>query len=162
MAITYILAFIALAIILYNSYIKFRVYKSKVSFQSSIDIIELPIITAHTKYGKLNFLLDTGSSDCIISSRVVKNRNILDVDSTVNLNCVSAAGTLDVEGIITLNITIREKQFKTSFVVLNMDSALDHIKVSEGATIHGILGVNFFENNKYILDFKDNSFYIKQ
>lgn len=161
MAITYILAFIALAIILYNSYIKFRVYKSKVSFQSSIDIIELPIITAYTKYGKLNFLLDTGSSDCIISSRVVKNRNILDVDSTVNLNCVSAAGTLDVEGIITLNISIRERQFKTSFVVLNMDTALDHIKVSEGATIHGILGVNFFEKNKYILDFKDNSFYIK-
>lgn len=161
MAITYILAFIALAIILYNSYIKFRVYKSRVSFQSSIDIIELPIITAHTRYGKLNFLLDTGSSDCIISSRVIKDRNIIDVDSNTNLNCVSAAGTLNVEGIITLNIKIKEEIFKTSFVILNMDAALDHIKVSEGATIHGILGANFFEQHKYVLDFKDNSFYIK-
>ena len=41
------------------------------SFMESMNLTELPVVTFYQEDKKFNFLLDTGSSDCIIDSNIL-------------------------------------------------------------------------------------------
>ena len=66
-----LLATILLAVLV-NTYedIKKR-NKLKMSFKEALDLVELPIVTFLNKGIKLNFLLDTGSSQSIINESML-------------------------------------------------------------------------------------------
>ena len=64
MIIIYSVLFSIIGFLLYKQYKK----KFNISFKEAMELVELPIITFYNKGQKLNFLLDTGSNDCIIDS----------------------------------------------------------------------------------------------
>lgn len=144
----------------HHLYKNYRVFSSRVSFQHSLDLTNLPIITAYTEYGKLNLLLDTGSTDCIINSNVLQSK-YPNLQLSEYGECITANGNVPINGTVSINLTVQNKQLNSEFIILKLDEQFDIIKKEEGVTIHGILGVNFFEKYKYIIDFNSNSFYMK-
>lgn len=133
--------------------------KIKISFKESMNLTELPVVTFYNGTNKLNFLLDTGSNLCVINSNSLKPLTYTKLNETGHIHGMEGT-VIDVE-YISMNFTHNEKLYTSKFQVVDMQEAFDNVKKESGVTIHGILGNKFFEEYKYVLDFKELTAYIK-
>lgn len=124
---------------------------SKMDFGTSMDLCAMPVVTFHQGNRKFNFLLDTGSNDCVI------DENVLD---KIEHQETSREGTLfGVEGIVTevrfckITLSHSNRDYTYEYIIRDMKEAFDRIKETTGVTLHGILGSKFFDRFKYVLDF---------
>lgn len=133
--------------------------KVKISFKESMNLTELPVVTFYNGTNKLNFLLDTGSNLCVINSNSLKHLEYTKLNEIGHIHGMEGNIT-DVE-YISMNFTHNEKLYTSKFQVVDMQEAFDNVKKESGVTIHGILGSKFFEEYKYVLDFKELIAYTK-
>lgn len=138
---------------------KDSIKKKSLSFRDSLNLVGLPVVTFYSGHRKLNMLLDTGSSDCILNTAAL--------DSLVYEEKQYLAPIMGIEGnttnnkVISTTISYSGLKFPHEFVVVDMSQAFGDIKKESGVTIHGILGSDFFSRYKYILDFDELMFYKK-
>ena len=124
----------------------------EISFRQSYELTDLAIITFYQGTNKFNFMLDTGSTKNIINKSVLRG---LDYESTERAaNLMGADGNVKEVDICMLTFTYKENSFKFPYLISDMDKAFEHIKKTTGATIHGIIGTEFFNAYKYVLDFE--------
>ena len=133
--------------------------KVKISFKESMNLTELPVVTFYNGTNKLNFLLDTGSNLCVINSNSLKHLEYTKLNEIGHIHGMEG-NIVDVEYIF-MNFTHNEKLYTSKFQVVDMQEAFDNVKKESGVTIHGILGSKFFEEYKYVLDFKELIAYTK-
>lgn len=133
--------------------------KTEISFRSSIDLTELPIITFHVKNKKLNFLLDTGSNLNHINASVLKDVEHEALDAKVDISGIE--GEKQYWQLCILQLSYKDTIFEDIFTIANLDKAFGNIKQDHGVTVHGILGNSFFTKYKYVLDYKTLSAYRK-
>ena len=115
-----------------GAYILYAAYaKSKdvMSFKQSMELCDLPIVTFYIGEKKLNFVLDTG--------------------------CVQSMLDADIIDKYKLNINYTKETFVCSSTIKH---TFNWLKQNKGVTVHGLLGSNFFNKYKYILDFKKLEF----
>ena len=129
------------------------------SFKESMNLTELPVITFYNESTKLNFLLDTGSNECVINSKIIDSLNYTKLDKKGSVFGMEG-NSIDIN-YISIDFTYNNKSYSSSFQVVDMQDAFDRVKQESGVTIHGILGNLFFEKYKYILDFKELAAYTK-
>lgn len=132
---------------------------SKISFKEAMDLVELPVLTFYNGDKKLNFLLDTGSNMCVINSRNIESLSYTKLNEGGSIHGMEG-NTIDVE-YISMDFTHNGKSYTSTFQVVDMQEAFDRVKQESGVTIHGILGSKFFEEYKYVLDFKELIAYTK-
>ena len=140
----------------------FDIHPNAMSFRNSIDLAELPVVTFYQGSKKINFLLDTGSNNCIINSSYLKNLNhriVCNVENTVT--GIEGNGQ-KAEGVCTFAMSYKDKIYEYAFVIQDMSGVFNSIKKETGVTIHGILGSKFFNDYKYVLDFKELIVYSKE
>ena len=126
--------------------------KSKISIKESIDLAQIPIITFKEGNKKFNFLLDSGSSDSHISENAASMLN--GVIKNVDYTYTSSDNSSSINRIIESTLEYKNEKFKVNLLVNNnLNSSFDTIKSNCGIQLHGILGTNFLEKYKYILDF---------
>ena len=155
MIIIYSVLFSIIGFLLYKQYKK----KFNISFKEAMELVELPIITFYNKGQKLNFLLDTGSNDCIIDS---SNLSKLETVKMQQIKPIFGMEGNIIEGnIYKIGIERQGYLFESTFNALDLNEVFGIIKKESGVQIHGILGSNFFQKYKYILDFKDLMCYIR-
>lgn len=133
--------------------------RETLSFKQGLDLTNLPVITMYQGNVKLNFILDTGCVYSIIDARALKNLHYVKDDTQLSLWSISN----DVEHTETCVIPInyKSKQYRESFGVKTETDFFDTFKRDTGVTVHGLLGSKFFEENKYVLDFKEYLAYEK-
>ena len=132
----------------------------KISFRETLDLTNLPIITLVNNDMKLNFLIDTGSTSSHINKILVDN-NVLDF-TTVIPSGDKQTIVVGMEGSdrkvnkvnMSLQINNTSNKYNEEFLVNDLSAPFSVIKSETGATLHGILGVSFFDKYKYIIDFK--------
>lgn len=129
------------------------------SFKEAMDLVELPVVTFLNGDKKLNFLLDTGSNMCVINSRNIESLSYTKLDERGSIHGMEG-NAVDVE-YISMDFTHNGKPYTSTFQVVDMQEAFDRVKQESGVTIHGILGSKFFEEYKYVLDFKELIAYTK-
>lgn len=134
--------------------------KNAMSFQNSMDLAELPVVTFHQGEQKINFLLDTGSNNCIIDSTFLKNIEHRILGGETNL--YGLEGKANRTGICVIKMSYKDKDYEYPYVMQDMTAAFGSIKKETGVTIHGILGAKFFNEFKYVLDFKELIAYSKE
>ena len=154
-----ILIIIVIAPIIINGVQDYNKKKVKMSFKESMNLTELPVITFYNKSTKLNFLLDTGSNECVINSKIIDSLNYTKLDKKGSVFGIEG-NSIDID-YISIDFTYNNKSYSSSFQVVNMQDAFDRVKQESGVTIHGILGNLFFEKYKYVLDFKELAAYTK-
>ena len=59
-------------------------------------------------------------------------------------------------------MSYKDKDYEYPYVMQDMKAAFGSIKKETGVTIHGILGAKFFNEFKYVLDFKELIAYSKE
>lgn len=130
------------------------------SFQNSIDLAELPIVTFYQGKKKINFLLDTGSNNCVIDSTFLKTieYKMLNVKTSI----YGLEGNSQISNLCTIKMSYKNKDYEYVYVVQDMSAAFDSIKKETGVTVNGMLGSKFFNEFKYVLDFDELIAYSKE
>lgn len=137
-----------------------NIHPDAMSFQNSMDLAELPVVTFRQGDKKINFLLDTGSNNCIIDCNILKNidHKMLDVET----NILGLEGNAQKTGVCTIKMTYKDKEYEYPYVIQDMSAAFDSIKKETGVTVNGMLGSKFFNEFKYVLDFDELIAYSKE
>lgn len=130
------------------------------SFQNSMDLAELPVVTFKQGDKKINFLLDTGSNNCIIDSTFVKTIEYTSLGGETSITGME--GKAQKAGICIIKMSYKDREYEYPYVVQNMSDAFGSIKKETGVTIHGMLGSKFFNEFKYVLDFDELIAYSKE
>lgn len=154
-----ILVIVVVAAIIFNGVQDYDRKKVEMSFKESMNLTELPIVTFYNGSTKLNFLLDTGANLCVINSRIIDSLNYKKLDEKGSVFGMEG-NSVDID-YISMDFTYNSKSYSSSFQVVDMQEAFDRIKQESGVTVHGILGSKFFEEYKYVLDFKELIAYTK-
>lgn len=125
----------------------------KISFRETMDLVDLPIITFAVGDKKLNFILDTGASYCLINS------NILDTIEHEKLNIESTVyginGKKQDAGFVKIALKYKGVEYSDEFQVVDLEAPFNMIKEEHGVNLHGMLGSSFFQKYKYIIDFDE-------
>lgn len=154
-----ILVIVVISAIIINGVQDYDRKKVEMSFKESMNLTELPIVTFYNGSTKLNFLLDTGANLCVINSRLIDSLNYKKLDEKGSIFGMEG-NSVDID-YISMDFTYNSKSYSSSFQVVDMQEAFDRIKQESGVTVHGILGSRFFEEYKYVLDFKELIAYTK-
>ena len=154
-----ILVIVVITAIIINGVQDYDRKKVEMSFKESMNLTELPIVTFYNGSTKLNFLLDTGANLCVINSRIIDSLNYKKLDEKGSVFGMEG-NSVDID-YISMDFTYNSKSYSSSFQVVDMQEAFGRIKQESGVTVHGILGSKFFEEYKYVLDFKELIAYTK-
>lgn len=127
---------------------------SSIPLHYSLSRVGLPLIITSSKPA-LCFLIDTGASHNVLFSfvyaelqhllyalEIPNNTTIMGIDG-------STSNVSQVKG----EITFEEKQSEVKFYVMDATEAISRVQKESGIQIHGILGIPFLVENKWILDF---------
>lgn len=149
----YVVAVIVLALIINVAEDIKEVNKKRMSFKEALDLAEVPIVTFLNNDIKLNFLLDTGSSWSIINESMLPVLVTEKLDTVMNI--VAADGNKVPSEFCKMKVNYKNQEFENDFAIKDLDEAFDVVKQESGVQIHGILGSDFFQKYKYVLDFKE-------
>lgn len=130
------------------------------SFRQSYELTDLPLLTFYQGANKLNFLLDTGSNSCIIDSNVLDKLEYKDTGNKSTL--YGLEGNKALHSMCSINLTYKSTSYECDCIVNDMKEPFSNFKEECGVTLHGILGSNFFNKYKYVLDFAELIAYSKQ
>ena len=120
----------------------------------SLNRVGLPLIITSSKPA-LCFLIDTGASHNVLFSFVYaefqhlfstlepkSDTTIMGIDGSTN-NVSQVKGTIAFE----------DKQSEAIFSVVDATEVISRVQKESGIQVHGILGIPFLVENKWILDF---------
>ena len=102
----------------------------------------LPLILTSGKTNNLCFLIDTGATHNTLFDFVYEHR------------------TMGIEGhyketpIIEATFNFEGRDYTSTFSVLDASGAIRQVQDETGIQIHGVLGVQFLIENKWIIDFE--------
>lgn len=154
-----IMGLILLSLIGILLYRRHTIYENALSFRDAVNLTELPIVTFYNGHKKLNMLLDTGSSECIISKEYLEY--IIYTETEKYKEVFGMEGNIVKNPVVSTTLSYSGLKFDIEAIAIDMSSAFSAIKNDSGVTIHGILGSTFFTRYKYILDFDKLLFYKK-
>lgn len=137
-----------------------NIHPDAMSFQNSMDLAELPVVTFRQGDKKINFLLDTGSNNCIIDSTSLKNLKHQPLDITNKV--LGIEGIESEEKVCILKLNYKDREYNFPYIVKDMKPIFDSIKKETGVTVNGMLGSKFFNKFKYVLDFDELIAYSKE
>lgn len=128
----------------------------KLPIEYSLNKLGLPLIVTSSK-PNLCFLIDTGATHNIVFSYVYEEISQY-FSALQDISCLmgiegSQQEVSQVEAIISFD----DKESRVTFSVMDANAAILQIQKESGIQIHGILGIPFLTQNKWILDFNNLS-----
>lgn len=135
-------------------------HNNVMSFKAGFDLTDMPVITLYQGDKKFNFLLDTGSTDSIIDSNILKEIDYK-VKNTVS-NLFGMEGQTKQVKSCEITLYFGNKGYTYDYLINDMSQAFGQIKDSTGVNLHGIIGSKFFNKFRYVLDFAELIAYSKK
>ena len=128
----------------------------KIPIEYSLTKLGLPLIVTSNK-PNLCFLIDTGATHNIVFSYVYEE--IPQYFSALqDTSCLMGIeGTQQRTNQVEATISFDDKESRVTFSVMDANAAILQIQKESGVQIHGILGIPFLTQNKWILDFNNLS-----
>ena len=129
------------------------------SLYHGLNQTKLPIIVVEIEDKHLCFILDTGSTCCLIDSNVVEY--FKDIVEPIGDYCISGIdGTKRKADVVILPFNFEGYTYKPKFCVQQLSDAFKEIEEDSGIQVHGLLGTDFLLENKWIIDFKELNIHI--
>lgn len=150
--------YIIIVLVIVAIYVAYRINrkvkeKNFIYFMETFNLTEMPIVTFLAGSVKINFLLDTGSTQSFIAQNA--SDLITGAEAMCGMSVTSAQGTEELTcKMIETVLTYRNKDYNVKlFVNKSLDTAFSDLKAQKGITLHGILGADFLDRYSYIMDF---------
>ena len=113
----------------------------------------LPLIVCSSK-PHLCFLVDSGSTQNIIFSYVLTALDEVNpTDTTTSISGIT--GSVMESKQMEYGVTFGETWYVATWSIVEAPQAILEIQNETGLQVHGILGVPFLTQNKWIIDFKN-------
>ena len=127
-----------------------------IPIEYSLNKLGLPLMVTSSK-PNLCFLIDTGATHNIVFSYVYEE--IPQYFSALqDTYCIMGIeGTQQRTNQVEATISFDDKESRVTFSVIEANAAILQIQQESGIQIHGILGIPFLTQNKWILDFNNLS-----
>lgn len=139
---------------------KLNINNIKMSFRESMDLAELPVITFYQGSRKFNFLLDTGSNYSHISTEAVKKIKGTLTDTQTK---VSGIGESTSSAVCKTTLSYKGSYYDIDlYITESLTDTFAAIKKETGVQVHGLIGNQFFQKYKYVLDFGELVAYTKK
>lgn len=124
----------------------------KIPIKYSLTRLGLPLIITSSK-PNLCFLIDTGATHNIVFSYVYEE--IPQYFSVLqDTYCIMGIeGTQQKVSQVETSISFDNRESRVTFSVIEANAAILQVQKESGIQIHGILGIPFLTQNKWILDF---------
>lgn len=132
----------------------------KISFGEALDLTGLPIVTFTQGEHKLNFLLDSGANKSVINSDHLKA--LRHTPTGEKCTVFGMEGNSVETYFTTIPFTYKNRSYTEEFQVVDLNSAINQVKVESGVNFIGIIGNSFLQKYKYVLDFDENKAYTKK
>lgn len=132
----------------------------KMSFRESMDLAEMPVVTFYQGDKKFNFLLDTGSNYSHISKEAAKEIQGETMDAKAK---VSGIGEGETSAVCRTTLSYKGANYDIDLCVTDhLTDAFASIKAETGVQVHGLIGNQFFQKHRYVLDFEELVAYSKK
>lgn len=143
----------------------FNWFKSKknkvcIDFNAGFNLTDLPIVTFTQGDQRLNFLLDTGSTNSLINKSIMNSLHYIPLKSDSKMFGVD--GNYTKVELAVISIFYNGEEYANDFMISDLDKPFFNIKKESGVIIHGILGNNFFTRNKSTLNFEEMKAYFRK
>lgn len=126
----------------------------KLPIEYSLNKVGLPLIVTSNK-PNLCFLIDTGATHNIVFSYVYEELPQC-FKSTQDSSCIMGIEGIPNEvNLVKATIAFEDNETTTYFSVLDANNVVEQIHRDHGVQIHGILGIPFLTQNKWVLDFNN-------
>ena len=132
----------------------------EMSFGEALDLTGLPIVTFTQGEHKLNFLLDSGANKSVINSDHLKA--LRHAPTGEKCTVFGMEGNSVETYFTTIPFTYKNRSYTEEFQVVDLNSAINQVKVESGVNFIGIIGNSFLQKYKYVLDFDENKAYTKK
>lgn len=128
----------------------------KTPIEYSLTTLGLPLVITSSK-PNLCFLIDTGATHNIAFSYVYEEipQYFSALQDTSYL--MGIEGTQQRTNQVEITISFNNKESRVTFSVLEANAAILQMQKESCIQIHGILGIPFLTQNKWILDFNNLS-----
>jgi len=102
------------------------------------------------------FLIDTGATHNIVFSYVYEEfPHLFSSTQTKSSTVMGIDGIGKRTSQVDATLTFEDKRISATFSVLDATEAVIQVQKESGIQIHGILGIPFLTQNKWILDFSN-------
>lgn len=135
--------------------------KHYMSFMEGLNLTGLPIVTLTNNGHKLNFVLDTGSANSLINKDVLGRISFDNTDYVSNISGIDNKVRKE-EVVVKMSLIYKDKITEGLFVVTDLNDVFASIRSETGVQLHGLLGSNFFVDNKYVIDYNEMVAYSKR
>ena len=125
---------------------------------------DLPVITLTNNGVALNFLIDTGSNIshiCPSAAALIEHEHL----GTNKNTKIAGLGAVN-QGVTICTAKFKDTLSKEYKIQLSISAELEetskYIKENTGVEVHGLLGTDFLQNYKYVIDFKSLEVYARK
>ena len=120
----------------------------------------MPVVTFYQGDKKFNFLLDTGSNYSHISKEAAKEIQGKTMEAQAK---VSGIGEGTTSGVCRTTLSYKGVNYDIDLSITDhLTDAFAAIKTETGVQVHGLIGNQFFQKHKYVLDFEELVAYTKK
>lgn len=114
----------------------------------------LPVIITSSGTKNLCFLIDTGATHNVIFNYVYEHFKEKFKRLDGNQSIMGIEGNYQKTPIIEATFNFEGVYYTSSFSIIDATSAMNQVQQETSVQIHGVLGVQFLLENKWIIDFK--------
>lgn len=149
-----VISCILLITIIFSIFVISKIHRQKedFSFKNAFKLTGLPVLIFEQDKTDLKFILDTGSSVCVLDeSSISKLKDFKYLDREDNLVDVNGNKVRRKYG--TFKFKCDNKDFENEFLISDLTNIRESVKEDSGVSIDGIVGSDFFSKYQYIIDF---------
>lgn len=135
--------------------------KHMMSFMEGLDLTGFPIVTMVNNGMKFNFVLDTGSVHNLINQQALENMVFEKTDYSATISGIENQAR-EEENVVKMRLTYKDKTTEGLFVATDLRDVFASVRKETGVQLHGLLGSDFFKENRYIIDYNEMVAYSKR
>lgn len=122
------------------------------SFEDTMGIHKIPIVSFEHKGNIVNFVIDSGASHSIINTNSLQIFDYKPIENA-SAKVYGIDGNRIQTSMAHVELTKKDHKFTDVFQIMPVP-ALDRIKVKEGLEVHGILGSKFLKKYQFLINYK--------
>lgn len=122
------------------------------SFEDTLDVHKVPIVSFEHNGKTVNFIIDSGASQSLINTKSIKQFDYKLIENASS-SVYGVDGNRVKAALAHVELTKEKHKFKEVFQIMSIPG-LDNMNQKSDIEIHGILGSSFLKRYQFLINYK--------